>query len=147
MGLHDPFGYSKHKLWPKEGLGVKLPIWLPTTKSQESPWFFVFMCCATYRWKDLDEGYNFSLDLISIRGLQKNYGPSKSWNSPFQKNLDSQLGSPGTKWHLGAGPVVRHKECYRGEGGGFLQVRVVMSFESLCLLVAHLCTKSAPTMH
>jgi hypothetical protein len=26
MGLHDPFGYLKHKLWPKEGLGIKLPI-------------------------------------------------------------------------------------------------------------------------
>jgi hypothetical protein len=22
MSLHDPFGYLKHKLWPKEGLGV-----------------------------------------------------------------------------------------------------------------------------
>jgi hypothetical protein len=26
MGSHDPFGHLKHKLWPKEGLGVKLPI-------------------------------------------------------------------------------------------------------------------------
>jgi hypothetical protein len=26
MGLHDPFGYLKHKLWPKEGPEVKLPI-------------------------------------------------------------------------------------------------------------------------
>ncbi len=26
MGSHDPFGYLKHKLWPKEGLEVKLPI-------------------------------------------------------------------------------------------------------------------------
>jgi hypothetical protein len=26
MGLHDPFEYLKPKLWPKEGLGVKLPI-------------------------------------------------------------------------------------------------------------------------
>jgi len=24
--LHDPFGHLKHKLWPKEGLGVKLAI-------------------------------------------------------------------------------------------------------------------------
>jgi hypothetical protein len=39
MGLHDPFGHLKHKLRPKEGSGVKLAIWLPTTKSQESPWF------------------------------------------------------------------------------------------------------------
>jgi hypothetical protein len=26
MGSHDPFGYLKHKLWPKEGSGLKLPI-------------------------------------------------------------------------------------------------------------------------
>ncbi len=26
MGFHDPFEYLKHKLWPKEGLGVKMPI-------------------------------------------------------------------------------------------------------------------------
>jgi hypothetical protein len=37
VGSHDPFGHLKHKLWPKEGLGVKLTIWLPTIKSQESP--------------------------------------------------------------------------------------------------------------
>jgi len=26
MGSHDPFGYLKHKLWPKKGPEVKLPI-------------------------------------------------------------------------------------------------------------------------
>jgi hypothetical protein len=26
MGSHDPFGHLKHKLWPKEGMGVKLAI-------------------------------------------------------------------------------------------------------------------------
>jgi hypothetical protein len=25
MGSHYSFGYLKHKLWPKEGLGVELP--------------------------------------------------------------------------------------------------------------------------
>jgi hypothetical protein len=39
MGLHDPFGHLKHKLWPKERLGVKLTIWLLITKSQESTRF------------------------------------------------------------------------------------------------------------
>jgi hypothetical protein len=24
VGSHDPYGHLKHKLWPKEGLGVKL---------------------------------------------------------------------------------------------------------------------------
>jgi hypothetical protein len=26
VGLHDPFGQLKHKLWPREGSGVKLAI-------------------------------------------------------------------------------------------------------------------------
>jgi hypothetical protein len=46
MGLHDPFGHLKHKLWPKEGPEVKLAISLPTTKSQESPQFpYVQVAC------------------------------------------------------------------------------------------------------
>jgi hypothetical protein len=36
MGLHDPFRHLQHKLGQKERLGVKLAVWLPTTKSQES---------------------------------------------------------------------------------------------------------------
>jgi hypothetical protein len=43
---HNPFRYFKHKLWLKEGSRVKLSIWLPTTKSQESPWFaYVQVVC------------------------------------------------------------------------------------------------------
>jgi hypothetical protein len=30
------FGHLQPKLWAKEGPGVKLPVWLPTTKSRES---------------------------------------------------------------------------------------------------------------
>jgi hypothetical protein len=37
MSLHDPFEYLKQKLWSKEGLGIKVPIWFLPTKSQESP--------------------------------------------------------------------------------------------------------------
>jgi hypothetical protein len=29
MGSHDPFRHLKYKLWPKEGLGVKLVIYTP----------------------------------------------------------------------------------------------------------------------
>jgi hypothetical protein len=57
------------------------------------------------------------------------------------------LGSPGTKCHLGVGPMARHKEYYKGEGGGFPQVWVVVSLVSLCLPVACPCTKSGQTMH
>jgi hypothetical protein len=46
MGSHRPFGHLKHKLWPKEGLWVKLVIWLPTTKSWELTQFpHVQMAC------------------------------------------------------------------------------------------------------
>jgi len=46
MGSHDPFGHLMHKLWPKEGPGVKLVIWLPTIKSQRSTQFpCVKMAC------------------------------------------------------------------------------------------------------
>jgi hypothetical protein len=36
MASHESFGHLEHKLWPKEGPGVKLAVWLPTTKSRES---------------------------------------------------------------------------------------------------------------
>jgi hypothetical protein len=46
MGLHDPFGHLKHKLWPKERPKVNLTIRLRTTKSHESPRFpYVQVVC------------------------------------------------------------------------------------------------------
>jgi hypothetical protein len=36
MASHESFGHLQPKLWAKEGSGVKLAVWLPTTKSQES---------------------------------------------------------------------------------------------------------------
>ncbi len=77
MGFHEPFGHFKHKLWPKERLGVKLPIWLPTIKSRESPPISLCEWPATYHWKALDESYNFYLDLISIEGLHAKLWASK----------------------------------------------------------------------
>jgi hypothetical protein len=55
------------------------------------------------------------------------------------------FGSPGTKWHLDVGPMARHIVYYKGEGGGFPQVRVMMSLMSPCLPVACPSTKSAQT--
>jgi len=41
-----------------------------------------------------------------------------------------QLVSLKTKWHLDAGPVARHIEYYKGEGGGFPQVWAMVSLMS-----------------
>jgi hypothetical protein len=53
--------------------------------------------------------------------------------------------------------MINNKEYYKGEGGGFPQVRAVVNLVSscmfvvslmnLCMHVARPCTKSAPTMH
>jgi hypothetical protein len=78
-GLVWAIGHLQPKLWAKEGPGVKLAVWLPTTKSRKSTssrhlqkecdralessqrelqlWF-----------KPLEESYNFGSDLIPIGG-------------------------------------------------------------------------------
>jgi len=61
--------------------------------------------------------------------------------------LELPLGSPRTKNHLDVGLVERHKVYYKGEGGGFPQVRVVVSLVSPSLPVTHPSIKSASTMH
>jgi hypothetical protein len=43
--------------------------------------------------------------------------------------------------------MANHREYYKAEGGGFLQVQVVVSLVSLCMHVARLYTKSVLTMH
>jgi hypothetical protein len=46
MASHEPFGHLQHKLWQKERSGIKLAIWLSTTKSQEltRPWCVQVKC-------------------------------------------------------------------------------------------------------
>jgi len=118
-------------------------------KGLESNWLRVknhpdFLACrwhATYHWKALDEGYNFAVDLISIKGMH-----IKLWAPKVTRVLvvgisGLPFGNPRTKWHLGVSPVAKHKIYYKGEGGGFPQVRVVVSLVSPCLLVARPCTK------
>ncbi len=57
------------------------------------------MCrqCATYRWKALDEGYNFTLDLISIEGLFAKLWRPKVAGVPTLAISDSHLGVLGQK--------------------------------------------------
>jgi hypothetical protein len=147
MGLYDPFGHLKHKLWPREGPGVKLAIWLLTIKSWESSDFLACRWRATYHWKVFDENYSFVFDLISIRGLHtKLWGP-KVVGVPTLAISGLPLGSPRTKSHLDVGLVERHKVYYTGKGDGFPQVQAVVSFVSPSLPMVLPSTKSASTMH
>jgi len=42
---------------------------------------------VTYHWKDLNEGYNFSLDLTSIEGIHKKLWASKVAKVPILRIL------------------------------------------------------------
>jgi hypothetical protein len=104
MGLHDPFEYLKHKLWLKEGLGVKVSIWLLTIKSQKLPWItclqMVCKCYVTYFWKAFNKGYNFALDLASIGGLHKKLWASKLVEVLILRILRFLTWESWEKWHL-----------------------------------------------
>jgi hypothetical protein len=131
MGSHDPFGYLKHKLWPKKGPGVKSPIWFPTTKSQESPWLLACRWHVTYHWKSLNKGYNFALKLTPIKGLHKKLCASEVAEVSILGISGLPTWDSRDKMTFGCRPLVaRHREYYKGEGGGFLQVQVVGSFMS-----------------
>jgi hypothetical protein len=109
-----------------------------------------FLACrwhATYCWKALDEGYNFASNLISIRGLHAKLWAPKVVGVPIVRISGLPFESPGTKWHLGAGPMAKQKIYYKGEGGGFPQVWVMVNLMSSNLPVVRTNTKSAPTMH
>ncbi len=114
-------------------------------KGRESNWQFdsrplkvrnrpdpgVFRWSATYCWKALNEGYNFVSDLIVIRGLHKKLCNLKVVGVPIVTISGLPLGSPETKSHLDVPPVERRRIYYKGEGGGFPQVRAMVSL--MCL--------------
>jgi hypothetical protein len=110
------------------------------------PNFLVCRWCATYCWKDFNKSYNFSLDLILIEGLYTKLCAPKVMGIPTLGISKLPLGSPGIKQHLSAGPVAKHKTYYKGENGGFPQVRAVVSLVSLCLPMVRLSTKITQTM-
>jgi hypothetical protein len=101
MGSHDSFGYLKHKLWAKDGAGIKLPIWLHTIKSRESPRFPCVQVAYFRLHLDWTSAHKvMDPKIVKVRILR------------ISKLL---IGNHGTKWHLGASPMARHKVYYKGE--------------------------------
>jgi hypothetical protein len=120
---HCSFGHLKHKLWPKQGPRV--------IKSREST-RFTYLQNATYRWKALNESYNFAFDHTLIRGLLAKLWGSKVVGLPTWAISGLPLGSPKTKSHLDVGSMASHRIYYKGEGGGFPQVRAMVNLVCLC---------------
>jgi hypothetical protein len=113
MASHWPFGHPQPKLWAKEGPGVKLAVWLPTTKSRESTSF----------WRP-----NWECDMAlerSWRGLQLWFRPRcdrtpqsgimaiQSFGSPAGTVSGLHFGSPNKMCHLDVASATSRREYYR----------------------------------
>jgi len=59
---------------------------------------------VTWRWKDLEESYNISLDLIPIEGLSKKLWMPKVPGVQPRTISGLLLGSPGKKMSFGCKP-------------------------------------------
>jgi hypothetical protein len=95
MVSNDPFGHLKHKLWPKEGLGVKLAIWLPTTKSQESTWFPCVQVTCDIFLESSQWGLQLCFNPLSQSEVYtQSYGAPKLRKSQLWEFWDSHLGVP-----------------------------------------------------
>jgi hypothetical protein len=127
LASHWPFGHLQPKLWAKEGPGVKLAVWLPTTKSWESTFS-----------RRLQQECDMALE--SSRGeLQHWFKPhsNRTWQSGDMSSQSPgtptgtisrlQLGSPGKKSHLDVASAESCREYYKREGGGFPRIRAVVS--------------------
>jgi hypothetical protein len=73
-------------------------------------------------------------------------GP-QSRGSPNFGNFGTPTWESREKCHLNADLVANHKVYYKGEGGGFPQVQVMVSVMNLNLPVVRPNTKSAQIMH
>jgi len=127
MASHGPFGHLQPKLWAKEGPGVKLPIWLPTTKSLESTSFRRRLkeCNTALKssWRELQLWFRPRPDPSSGRGAMSVQSPG----TPTWDNFGTQLRSPGKKSHLDVASAESCRVYYMGEGGGFPRVQAVVS--------------------
>jgi hypothetical protein len=69
----------------------------------------VWTWCVTYCWKVLDEGYNVSLNLVSIRHLHNTLWAFKVVGIPILRILGLPTWESLKKWHLGASLVTNHR--------------------------------------
>jgi len=110
MGMHNPFEYLRHKLWSKEGWESKCQFDSWPLKVKNLLELRVWRMHVTYNWKTIDEGYNFSLNLISIGGLHKKLWASKVAGIPILGILRLLTWESRGKLYLGATFVTKHIE-------------------------------------
>jgi len=127
MASHWQFGHPQPKLWAKEGPGVKLAVWLSTTKSQKSTSSRRYLeeCNTALKssGRELQHWFRTRPDPSSGRGAMA----VQSSGSPAGTLSGLHFGSPNKMCHSDVASATIRREYYMGEGGGFPRVRAVVS--------------------
>jgi hypothetical protein len=135
MSLHGPFGHLQHKLRAKEGPGVKLAVWFPTTKSWESTWP---QCAQGERDTPLESSQGELQVCFRPRPNRRSeQRVMTSWSpgSPNRDNFGIPPWESRDKEPFGCGcDGVTQWILYGGRCGGFPRVRAVVSQVSPCCL-------------
>jgi hypothetical protein len=76
---------SRESNWQFDSRPLKIKNWLG---------FFVCRWRVTYRWKDLEEGYKFVLNIITIKGLHTKLWAPKSRESQLWEFWNSHCRNP-----------------------------------------------------
>jgi hypothetical protein len=131
MASHWSFGHLQPKLWAKEGPGVKLAVWLLTTKSRESTssQHLIWKCNMELESSrgELQLWFRPRCDRTLQLGIMSSQSPETPTGTFLGQFRDSNLGVPGKKSHLDVASAESCKVYYMGEGGGFPRVWVVVS--------------------
>jgi hypothetical protein len=108
LGFIENFLKRRYRKWPRIGhLDIRSPSY-GQKKGRESNWQFdsrplkvwnrplpeIIFERATWRWKDLDEGYNFGLNLVAIGLCSRELWPSKVMGVQPGQFRDSTSGVP-----------------------------------------------------
>jgi len=128
MASHWAFGHLSPKLWAKEGPGVKLAVWLLTTKSREStssrsPNRECDTSLERSR-RGLQVWFRPCCDPILQSGVMSSQSPGTPPGTISGQFWDSisgvHFGSPGNLCHLDVAPTGRRRVYYKEYGGGIL---------------------------
>jgi hypothetical protein len=135
MPSHWQFGHRQPKLWAKEGPGVKLAVWLPTTKSRESMpsrhsiWTCNMALKRSRRELQLQFRPRRDPSLRSRIMVVQSFGSlAGTISGRFRESISGvHFGSPRNLCHLDVGAAERRRVYYMGDGGGIPRIRAVVS--------------------
>ncbi len=128
MGSHCSFGHLKHKLRPKEGLGVKtgsqiVNLTPDQKKSGIDPIYLAAGDVPHIIGKLSTRATTLLQTALRSEVCSQSYAASKSqesWLAQFRDSHAGVPGVPGQKGHFDVGPMERCRVYYREYGGGIL---------------------------